>query len=149
MPALSNPRHEHFARCIAEGLSATQAYVKAGYSEQGAAVSANRLLRNANVVSRCRELSQAVTEQVVAQASVDKAWVLHELVSIAKAQKSKQPMAANRALELVGKELGMFVDRKQINLRRISDLGTDDISALLADAENEIRRMESTGDTVQ
>jgi hypothetical protein len=56
MPLLKNQRHELFAQQIAKGLSATQAYVKAGYSEQGAAQSADRLLRNADLKARIAEI---------------------------------------------------------------------------------------------
>lgn len=66
MPPLKNPRHEQFAAYIgASGLSATAAYVKAGYSKNGAAQSAEKLLRNTEVKARITELSVRVTEAVV------------------------------------------------------------------------------------
>lgn len=65
MPVLRNPRHEQFVLGLVEKLSATAAYIKAGYSEKGADVSASRLLGNASVQARLRELSEAVTEATV------------------------------------------------------------------------------------
>jgi hypothetical protein len=56
MPVLSNSRHELVAVAIAKGVSATKAYISAGYSECGAKQSAARLLRNANVCARVAEL---------------------------------------------------------------------------------------------
>ena len=65
MPALKKQRYELFCTGIAKGLTPAKSYVAAGFSEKGAAPSAARLLRNANVSLRLREL-QAMT---VAQAA--------------------------------------------------------------------------------
>jgi hypothetical protein len=61
MPVLSNSRHELVALAIAKGVSATKAYISAGYSERGAKQSAARLLRNADVCSRVAELQAELT----------------------------------------------------------------------------------------
>lgn len=65
MPVLKSAKHEKFAAGIASGLSATQAYIKAGYSKEGARFSAARLLTNANVRARVAELSEKVTKAIV------------------------------------------------------------------------------------
>jgi phage terminase small subunit len=63
MPVLSNHRHEQFAQALVSGrLNATQAYVSAGYSGKGAAVSASRLRRKANVAARIQELQSKAAE---------------------------------------------------------------------------------------
>lgn len=56
MPILKNARHELFAQNLAKGKSQTQAYIAAGYSENGAAVSGSQLLTNPKVSDRVAEL---------------------------------------------------------------------------------------------
>jgi phage terminase small subunit len=58
MPILSNPRHERFVQLVASGMSATKAYVEAGYAEQGANVNASRLIANDSVSARITELKE-------------------------------------------------------------------------------------------
>src|SRR5450756_2045330 len=65
MPVLGNIKHEQFALLVAKGVSATKAYVSAGYSPKGAQQSATRLLQNAAVCARIKELRTAVAERVV------------------------------------------------------------------------------------
>ncbi len=131
MAPLKNSRHEHFAQLVASGQSPTKAYTLAGYSEKGAHASANRLLRVATVSARVTELQKAVSERAVEKASVDRAWVLAQLRE--NAERAMQAVevldskgkptgefryeggVANRALELIGKELGMFRERLEIN----------------------------------
>jgi phage terminase small subunit len=38
MPALKNARHETFAQALARGMSASAAYVKAGYWAEGSKI---------------------------------------------------------------------------------------------------------------
>jgi hypothetical protein len=65
MPVLTNPRHEQFAQGLLQGLSATRAYVLAGFSEKGASQSAARLLRNAEICSRVMELRAEVSAATI------------------------------------------------------------------------------------
>lgn len=64
MPPLSNARHELFAQELAKGKSQTQAYIAAGYAEDGAEFSASRLLRNVKVQSRVEELQERAARKV-------------------------------------------------------------------------------------
>jgi cell pole-organizing protein PopZ len=64
MPLLENPRHEQFAQRVAAGATAVAAYVAAGYSESGAAQSAARLLKNAQVRARVQEIHAAISERL-------------------------------------------------------------------------------------
>jgi phage terminase small subunit len=106
MGQLSNPRHERFAQGLAHGLSASEAYLKAGYSESRAA--ASRLSTKVNIRSRVAELQQRVVENV----SLTKEWVIEQLIDNVKRAKELEDLSpANTALQLLGKELGMFVDR--------------------------------------
>lgn len=54
MAALKNPKHEAFAQGLAKGLSASDAYVAAGYKESRSA--ASRLSTNVSIEARVAEL---------------------------------------------------------------------------------------------
>lgn len=47
------------------------------------------------------------------------------------------PNAANRSLEFLGKELGMFVDRKEIGIGKLREMSTEDLVRLLAEIDSE------------
>ncbi len=65
MAILAHTKHEQFAQSVAKGMSATAAYISAGYSKSGAAASASRLLTNGNISARIKELKTAAAEIVV------------------------------------------------------------------------------------
>lgn len=157
---LKNARHEHFAQLVAGGKSAPKAYVLAGYSEIGAQQSANRLLKMSVISARINELRAAVEEpareRAIEKAAVDKAWVLSQLVENVKIAKAAEPVrdaegnetgeyranipAANRALELLGKELGMFVDRKEVRTGELDDLTPEQKRAALNAVLGELQK---------
>ena len=147
---LRNHKHEHFAQLVAKGEKPPRAYVAAGYSEAGAAQSAGRLLKDAQVCARIEQLRKAVEEpareRAIEKAAVNKAWVLHNLTKIVSMGMQAEPVtdeegqpvgeyrqnlaAANKALELVGKELGMFVERKEIRTGALDDLDHEELKRL-------------------
>lgn len=151
MPLLKNQRHEHFAQLVAGGKDPTDAYVAAGFSPNGARPSAARLLRDATVCSRVAELRKAVEEpareRAIEKAAVSKAWVLERLTKVVDLGMAIEPVigqdgktgelkasnlpAANTALGLIGKELGMFVERKEVRTGPLDGLPPDEAKALL------------------
>lgn len=133
MPILDNAQHELFAQEIAKGTAQRDAYKAAGYntkSDAGADASASRLLSNAKIKARVAELQERIGAVAVEKAAVSKSWVIAKLVE--NVERSMQAEAvkdsegtptgeykyngnvANRALELLGKEMGMFIDRKEV-----------------------------------
>ena len=64
MPALSNLKWERFCREYVIDLNATQAYTRAGYSPNGAGQSAEKLLRNPEIVARIAELQADVCRKL-------------------------------------------------------------------------------------
>ena len=58
MPVLTNSRHERFVQGIISGATATAAYIRAGYSKNGAAQSAQRLLKNVGIQARRAALEE-------------------------------------------------------------------------------------------
>lgn len=109
MPRLKNPRREAFAQAIARGFSYIEAQEVVGYAVDTG--TASKLANRPEVQARVAELMARAAGAV----TVTKAWVLEKLVENAlgaMAEKARGP--ANRALELIGKEIGMFVDRAEV-----------------------------------
>ncbi len=120
-------RQETFARLLAEGkMTQEQCYVSAGYSPKNH--------QNASVAAR-RPLVKARVDELLAKAErrtvLDISYVLDGLKTVAEASMERVPFeaaggeivdkladasAANRALELLGKTMGAFIDRTQIDL---------------------------------
>jgi hypothetical protein len=114
VPILKNSKHEQFAHGVAKGLAAGQAYLEAGYSEKGKDQSAARLLRNVQICSRVEEIKTNIENAVEEKVGVSKAWVIAGLREVAERCMATKPLkdsGANRAYELIGRELGMFQGR--------------------------------------
>ncbi|EOT1891487.1 terminase small subunit [Citrobacter freundii] len=71
-------KQELFAREYLKDLNATQAAIRAGYSEKTARSQANRLLTNVDIENRIAELKSVRNEEV----GIDAAYVLKRLVEI-------------------------------------------------------------------
>lgn len=106
MPVLSNQKHEAYAQALAKGKSATEAMREAGYSDPR---NSSRLTKNDEIAARVAELQGMAADRVV----VDREWVLAKLIENAKNTQESNPAASNKALELIGKEIGMFVERSE------------------------------------
>lgn len=114
MGLLRNPKHEAFAQAIAKGTPLLSAYILAGYKED--APNATRLAKHDKVVNRVNEIltrrDNLLTGQEVKAANaagVSKTWVMQRMVR--EAENADRASERVRALELVGKELGMFINR--------------------------------------
>jgi phage terminase small subunit len=144
MPTLKNTKHERFAQELARGKSQAEAYKLAGYKPDSGA--ASRLSGNVSIQTRVAELQEKIVSRVVERAVVSKEWVIEKLVENAErslqarratgedgeetGEFKYQGNVANRALELIGKELGMFVDRKEVGKPgEFADLSDDEIDA--------------------
>lgn len=131
MPLLTNPKHEHFAQLVAKGETPPKAYVLAGYSEAGAAQSANRLLKDADVLARVAELRANLTERLVEKTAYDLAKAMQETDEALRLALAKEnPGAAVAAITLRSKLNGLLVDKKEIRtgpLEEKSEAELDDI----------------------
>ena len=91
-------------------LNATKAAERAGYSPKTAYVQGSRLLRNPRVspiIALAIEIRSRRTQ-------ISQEWVLLQLKEqFTQADNEKNRSAANRALELIGKHLGMFGEGKE------------------------------------
>ena len=109
MPALRNPRWEHFAQELAKGKPASEAYVLAGYkANDGNCI---RLKGTERVVARVQEL----LTRSAARTGVTVESLLDELEEARKqAVEINQPSAAVSAIVAKGKLAGLVVDRKEV-----------------------------------
>ena len=132
MPALENLKHERFAREYLIDYNGTQAAIRSGYSEKTAGVQASRMLKDANILARVRELQAEQTARLCVTAD----WVVQKLVEVTDKSMQASPVeewdysekcmvqtgeyvydskGATKALELLGKHLGMFTDNINIS----------------------------------
>lgn len=166
MGTLRNPRYERFAQELANGTNQAFAYMAAGYrtNAKAAAVSANRLLnrsegkaireRVAEILAEREEIHQRTLARTIEQTAVDKSWVLARLIEnanncavIGDDGKPLAASAANRALELIGKEIGMFVDKSEVTVNDNADVTDMSREELAAEAERIARglRLKTVG----
>lgn len=172
MSVLRNPQHEHFATLVAAGANFTAAAKAAGYSEVSAASRGCRVAQLPAVTARIAELSARKVEIAQVSAGISKSYVLETLYENVQRAMQKREIknlqgvvvgfqyegnVANRALELIGKELGMFVDRKEINgsvnitsgrLLELSDDQVETIQRLLESAHQRQQLEQSQGDVI-
>ena len=130
------PRQRRFVEEYLIDLNGKQAAIRAGYKERSAEVHASRLLRNAKVKSAVEYLKAIRVEKT----GVDAEWVLTRLRTVAERCMQSRPVldrrgepvsvegpdgkdvaawtfdasGANRALELLGKHVGLFVERVKV-----------------------------------
>ena len=123
-----NNRHELFCREYIIDYIGTQAAIRAGYSKKTAHVQASELLKNPKVLARIRELQKEQTERL----AITSDWVVQQLVDVVKKSKEPEPVmewdyvekaliktgeytfdskGATKALELLGKHLGMYIEK--------------------------------------
>jgi hypothetical protein len=127
MGVLTNGKHEVFAREIVRGTPITKAYVVAGYPANRG--NASRLRLHEGIKARIEELQGQKTAAVelatltaAEKAGLDHFWVMRSLRRNATvAARRGDTAASNRAVELIGKHLNMFVDRKEIEISYVDD----------------------------
>lgn len=136
MPVLENVRHERMVNSIAKGLSPVEAYKSAGFLGKAAATNASEILNRPEVKARLKELTSRISKSAVAQASaklaLTKELILAELWDNAQQGRKVKGGSSvrNRALELLGKHLGMFQEASDKPVK-LEDLSTEDLKKLL------------------
>jgi hypothetical protein len=107
-------------------MTPTKAYSAAGFVGKGAAQSASRLAKDTAVAARIAELRNNISRVAMERTLVDREYVIRRLKENVERSMQAEPVrdrsgketgrytydgsVANRALELLGKELGMFRD---------------------------------------
>ena len=166
MPVLVMVRREMYAQARARGLTHRKAADEAGYT--GTREAAWELEgRHPEIKARITELmerndaarEQGMKEAAKAQAFDDgltQAEVLSGLRKVFEMAVEARPVfdrngeekgfsvnltAANRALELMGKEAGMFVDRKHIIVDRIERMDLKQLQAAIMEIDGKLAEM--------
>jgi hypothetical protein len=141
-------QEEAYCRARAFGMTQTEAIsvMSGGKSKQ--AGTGSHWEKKPEVKNRINQLRHEITERAVEKASVDRAWVLSRLKKVADRCLQEEPVmvrgeatgeykfdsaGANRALELLGKELGMFVERKQIDMNPLGQMSDADLMRMAAE----------------
>ena len=120
MPMLQNPRHERFAREIANAKTATAAMAAAGYTDPR---NSTRLTKNDEIRRRVEELK----ERGAARAEVSVASLLGELEEARQlALKLGQASAAVAATMGKAKITGRIIDRREVGEAGVFDALTDE-----------------------
>ena len=116
-----NIRQEMFVREYLVDLCGAAAARRAGYSPKGAKSRASRLLRDPEI----KEAVEAAMEERVRRIEIKQDEVIRELKTVAMAAASDENGAAVklgsklRALELLGKHLGIFEGKQNQGLARV------------------------------
>ena len=147
---LRNNRHEAFAQALAQGLEPYDAYQAAGYtgSETTARAALWRLQKDPRIQERVAELRLPSDERMINEHVETILWVEERLVENAESCMQRVPVldrqgnevgerlvdvqAANRSLELLGKQRGMF--RQQLEIGGID-------KELSGKSDSEVRQM--------
>lgn len=106
MPILDNPKHELFAQELSRGLSATEAYERAGYTPNRHNAAA--LLRKEHISARVKELQAVVAERAV-WTSIER---LEALRAIFEASKDEDRKTAISAIAEANKMQGSYAPSK-------------------------------------
>jgi hypothetical protein len=135
VPALPNQRQEQFAVLVAQGVSQTEAARQVGYKTPS--VDASRNMDKPKIRARIEELRPLVDQQIVERIAdvvvPTREYVLGELRQVAERAKAANDRGALlRALELMGKEIGMFVQRTMTLESPLQGLSADQLLQLLA-----------------
>lgn len=120
-------KQELFCQTYAQTFNATHAAREAGYSEASAYSIGWENLRKPEIATRVNQLIIAAGEG----ARVTQSWVVHRLILEAvTADKGSERV---RALELLGKSIGLFADRIEFGEIPDADVVKSWIDALEAD----------------
>jgi phage terminase small subunit len=134
MSKLTN-KQEAFCQEYIIDLNATQAAIRAGYSEKTAKEQGCQNLTKLNVQERVQELLDQRTERT----QIDADYVLSSLKQIAdEALGMERYSDANRSLELLGKHLKLFTDRMEVKGNmNLTDMDDDDLDRELQQLESD------------
>lgn len=116
--------------------NATQAAIKAGYSKKYANTNANKLLQNTTIKSAIDKRNA----EIQSEKTMDMKEVMERLTAIGRGETSEQQLSNKgevvevetktsdriRAMELIGKRYGAWLDKKEVNGNLDIDIGMGD-----------------------
>jgi len=102
------PKQKRFVREYLTDFNATQAAIRAGYSQRGASVQGSRLLANAKVQSEVERLSKCKDDEL----GLSNDRILHEIAQIAFSD-DEATKDTLRALDILCKTRGMYLRKPE------------------------------------
>lgn len=106
-----NDKHRRFCEEYLKDSNGAQAAIRAGYSERTAKVQASRLLTNVDLKSYIKERQKELDND----AGFTREKILNALFENHNIARSlEQTNASNKALELIGKAIGLFVEKQEV-----------------------------------
>lgn len=144
MALLPNSRHELFARAVASGKSAMEAYAQAGYAKSSAKSNACRLMENEGIRARITELQTASakkTEITLESLLADADRIQQQAEALG------QTSAASSALKLKSELSGFYAQRikSEAKVETTSSVLQSVIAQLLAKGDGEVQVVAATG----
>jgi len=128
-------RQRKYCHAIVQGQSAASAARTAGYSKASSNNQGSRLGKNADIQAEIARLKAKALQKSEAGAILSALEVRQRLTSIAEDDANK-PQDRIRALELLGKTLGLFVDKPalevNVTLQALQDATYEDLKELEA-----------------
>jgi len=117
-----SPRRQSFVDGVLEGLTYAEAYRQAGYDSNYSDQNGSRLARTDAVRSAIAQRREVVAK--LSEFTADR--LVHELLTnLHQAREARQLSAANKALELLSRQLGLLTERSaslNVNVRtRVTD----------------------------
>lgn len=141
MAALRNPKRERFCLLVAQGTTHAMAARDVGFAHPG--VAGAKLARQPAIAARIAALEERIdvekAKRIVNVLAPTREWVIKELCdAVGVAKEVGDRGATLKGLELVGRELGMFVQRSMVIESPLQRLPADRLLALLALVEEAV-----------
>jgi phage terminase small subunit len=144
-------KQKRFADEYLVDLNAKQAAIRTGYSAKTAEQQASRLLSNVKV----QEYIQNKQKKLEIKTELTTQWVLDNLKTVAERCMQAEPLynkdgdiveytfqapGANKALELIGKHLGMFTDKIEQKITGSLDLTSKPKEVLIEELKADLKK---------
>ena len=142
-----SPMREQFCLLVAQGNLPVPAARQAGYRSPGK--QGSQMMAQPAVQRRIAEMAERIdiekAKDIVRVTAPTREWVLRELMdNVGTAKLAHDRGAVNKGLELVGKEIGMFVARTMAIESPLQRLPADRLLALLAIVEEAVGNEQTT-----
>lgn len=140
-----DPQQERYAQLRAEGIAPKECIAQVGLPIKNPTLYEHK---NPLIGARIKLLQDTAAEEVVERIKVDKSWVIAELLRQYEANgtvvqafdkqgnETNAPQKANEAikcLELLGRELGMFVEKKEVRVEHFEGVSDAELTRIAAE----------------
>ncbi len=118
-------QHLRFANLVRDGMKQGKAAIEAGFSPASANTQASLLMKRQDVKDVIRGATTEELEAAAIVTGINARFILSQIFNIAqdaKAQKKPDYKSALTAFGMLGKHLGLFIDRTEItNVNQVKD----------------------------